>query len=220
MELHNEPIAHAILNRLERVHPVIHDVLDKSTTEARNFFEKRKQEVDSNLYSDLVRYYAKELLQQPKYKNIGYILTVLNKNGLLLIYEQDGCVYRIRVRKADEDGELPISGLSKSMKRFIAQRTPLLPGFEDFFQSVEGESEGDRLSTTLLKLVVVWDVDVNYILTDAWLACYKDTTGAKHFAGEIPHSAIAVAAPNTFDEAAEELEDLEFSLEKTGSISE
>ena len=42
MELHNEPAAQAILAKLERVHPIIHDVLDKSTTEARNFFEKEE----------------------------------------------------------------------------------------------------------------------------------------------------------------------------------
>lgn len=220
MELHNEPAAQAILAKLARVHPVIHDVLDKSTTEARNFFEKRKRDVDPNLYSDLVRYYAKELLEEPKYKSIGYVLVVLNKNGLLLIYEQDGCVYRIRVRKADEDGELPISGLSKNMVRFIAQRTPLLPGFEDLFVRTEEETEGEPVPTTLLKLVVVWDVDASYNLTDAWLACYKDKTGAKHFAGEIPHSAVAVTAPNAFDEAAEELEDLGYSIKKTGSQSE
>ena len=104
----------------------------------------------------------------------------------------------------------------------MQRRSPLLPGFEDLFESDETEEVSDEESTlvTSIKLVVVWDVDAHYVLSDAWLACYKDKVGTKHFAGEIPHSAIAVTAPDAFDDAAEELEDLEFSIEKTGSKSE
>ena len=42
---------------------MIQDVLDKATTQARGFFEREKREIDTAIFPDLVRYYAKELLQ-------------------------------------------------------------------------------------------------------------------------------------------------------------
>jgi hypothetical protein len=213
MKLHNEPAAEIVLSKLGKVPPVLHDVLDKATTQARSFFGE-DQEIDTALFPDLVRYYAKELLQDPKYKSIGYVLAILNKNGLLLIYEQDGCIYKIRVRKADEDGELPIATLSTKMKEHLKQPNLFLPGME--IQDLEEK----YVSPSLVKLVVVWDCDSSFTLTDVWLACFRNEMGATHFVGEIPHSATTITAPSVFDDIAEELDDLDITLEETGSASE
>jgi hypothetical protein len=216
MKIHNAPAAEIFLDKLAKLHPVLHSVLDLATTAARGFFEERKKEVDSALFPDLVRYFSKELLQDPKYSSVGYILNVLSKNGLLLIYEQDECTYNLRMRKADEEGEMPVLSLSEKMKRFLKQRAPLLPGFEDLF----AEGEQKTPPTTSIKLVIVWEVDSNYILKDVWLACFKDDAGSTHFVGEIPHSATSITAPVAFDGPAEELEDLDFSIKQTGSKAE
>jgi hypothetical protein len=211
MKQTNTEAAQVVLKRLAHITPTIHEVLDKATTSARLFFEKRDEEVDSCLFPDLVRYEAKCLFDSPKYKHIGYQFAALSRNGLFLIYQHEGCAYRIRFRKADEDGELPTNNLSRALKEFCKQKDP----FPLLGMSIE---EMERFaSPELIKLFVVWDVDSNYVLTDVSLGCPNGEFGDMHFADEIPHSVTTIIAEPEFDDEAEEFDFNLNSLEQTGT---
>jgi hypothetical protein len=207
------PAAQLTLARLGHVAPTIHEVLDKAITLARGFFENRDLEIDRSLFPDLVRFEAKLLLDNPKYKAIGYEFVTLSRNGLLVIYQYLGCTYRIRIRKADEEGELPLGNLSRTLKDYCKQRDPYPRLSEMSLEEMERYE-----SPELIKLFVVWDVDDNYGLTETFLCCPKGITGEMYFADEIPHAATTIIAESDFDDEAEELEDLDITpLDKTGT---
>jgi hypothetical protein len=211
MERTNLALAEKVLKKLEHISPVLHDVLEKAVTQARLFFEARGQKVDSSLFPCMVRYEAKLLLDSKKYRRAGYTFTVLSSNGLLVIYDYEGCLYRIRVRKADEEGDLPTDNLSKTLKDFYNQPEPYFPGFspEEINESI--------ISPRLLRLMIVWDVDKNFVLGDVFLACPKNDSGELHFADKIEHSATSIAATNTFDDTPEEIDIHLPRFDKTGS---
>lgn len=210
MKRTNTPVAQNVLDRLKHIVPVVHEVLDKAITQARVFFENRSAEVDTFLFPSLVRYEAKCLFGDPSYRSIGYQFVVLSQNGLLLIYEYDGCIYNIRVRKADEDGDLPIQNLSHKLRQFYNQPQPYLPGLSP-------KDINELVAPGRMNLVVVWDVDNHYILSDVFLACPKNDSGDLHFADRIEHAANAISASANFDDEPEELDiDIE-PLEGTGT---
>src|SRR5205807_10606223 len=121
MELANVSAAQRILRKLEQVPSTLYDVLDKATTQAREFFEQKKQPIHAALFPSLVRYFALRQLQNPRYKSIGYRLVELSNVGLFVVYQKRGCTYGFRLRKADEDGDLPIDNLSETLKHFYSQ---------------------------------------------------------------------------------------------------
>lgn len=207
----NTKTAQIILKKLGHVPATVHEVLDKAITAARAFFEMRKLDIDTCLFPNIVRYEAKLLFDSPKYRAAGYHFSVLSNNGLLLIYEYEHTIYRIRVRKADEDGELPTQNLSKTIKEFCRQ--PGLP-----FWGVEVANWEAFVCPELVKLFIVWDVDAAFGLTQCGLACPQDEFGNMYFAHEIPHSATAISVESAFDDEAEELEEINvLPLKKTGS---
>ncbi|MDT7543368.1 MAG: hypothetical protein QOE33_3272 [Acidobacteriota bacterium] len=211
----NEPAAQLTLARLGHVAPTLQAVLDLAITASRNFFEGRKREIDRSLFPDLVRYEAKLLLDDPKYKAIGYEFVSLSRNGLLVIYQHEGCTYRIRIRKADEEGELPMNNLSNALKDYCKQSDP--------YPRLEGMSveEMERYeSPELIKLFVVWDVDQNYVLTETHLCCPKGIFGDMYFADEIPHAVTSIIATSDFDAESEELDDLNLTIMKTGTAAD
>jgi hypothetical protein len=211
MERTNIPVAQNVLGKLRHIVPVIYDVLDKAITQAREFFDNRTAEVDPFLFPSLVRYEAKCLFEDPRYRSIGYQFVVLSQNGLLLIYEYDGCIYNIRVRKADEDGNLPIQNLSGTLKRFYNQPQPYLPGLSP-------EDISELVVPARVNLVVVWDVDYSYILSEVFLACPKSVSGDLHFADRIEHAAHAISASADFDDEPEELDEIDIEpLDSTGT---
>jgi hypothetical protein len=213
MKQTNRPAAQLTLARLGHVAPTIQKVLDKAITLARAFFEQRDLEVNSNLFPDLVRYEAMLLLDSAEYKAIGYEFVTLSRNGLLVIYQYQGCTYRIRIRKADEEGELPLNNLSRTLRDYCKQRDPYPRLAEMALDEMERYE-----SPELIKLFVVWDVDNNYVLTETYLCCPKGITGEMYFADEIPHAATTIVVESDFDDEAEELEGIdEIPFEKTGT---
>lgn len=161
----------------------------------------------------MVRYEAKLLLDDPKYKAAGYQFVTLSRNGLLVIYQYEGCTYRIRIRKADEEGELPLNNLSRTLADFCKQRDPY-----PRFTGMQIEEMARYESPELIKLFVVWDVDANYVLTETPLCCPNGVTGEMYFADEIPHAATTIVAEATFDDEPIELEEIDIEpLEKTGT---
>jgi hypothetical protein len=206
----NTRAAQIILEKLGHVPATVHEVMDKAVTLARAFFENRDLPIDPFLFPNLVRYEAKLLFETPKYRAAGYVLTVLSNNGLLLIYRPETTTYRIRVRKADEDGEFPTQNLSDGIKDFCRQ--PNLPMWAN------GEEDWEEfVCPELLKLFIIWDVNEAYGFSGCDLACTKDEFGNLAFADQIPHSVTSIQADEEFD-WPEEIEDIDFRpLKKTGS---
>jgi hypothetical protein len=105
-----------------------------------------------------------------------------------------------------------VHNLSEVKKDFFTQANPVLPGMENLEPFV---------LTSLLKLVIIWDVDHNYILTSFQLVCPNGERGQVHFAGDIEHSVTAITMQGTFDEVADDLDDIQITpLKKTGSKPE
>lgn len=206
----NTRAAQIILEKLGHVPATVHEVMDKAVTLARAFFEDRDLPIDPFLFPNLVRYEAKLLFDTPKYRAAGYVLSVLSNNGLLLIYRFEETIYRIRVRKADEDGEFPKQNLSDGVKAFCRQ--PNLPlwasGVEDWEEFV---------CPDLLHLFIIWDVDEAYGFNGCNLACTKDEFGDLAFADQIPHSVTSIQATEDLEEWPEELDINLRPLKKTGS---
>src|SRR2546428_13384869 len=121
MEITNVSDAQKILNKLQQVPPTLYDVLDKATTQSREFFDTKKQAIHSALFPSLVRYFALRLLQDPKYKDIGYRLVELSNVGLFVVYQSRGCTYGLRLREAEENGDLPVSNLSGTRQNLYTQ---------------------------------------------------------------------------------------------------
>jgi len=186
--------------------------LDKAVTLARTFFENRDLEIDRSLFPDLVRFEAKLLLDNPTYKAIGYQFVTLSRNGLLVIYQYLGCTYRIRIRKADEEGELPLNNLSRTLRDYCKQRDPYPRLTEMSLEEMERYE-----SPELIKLFVVWDVDANYVLTETYLCCPKGITGEMYFADAMPHPATTIIATPDFDDEPEEIDFDATPLEQTGT---
>lgn len=208
----NSQAAQFVIDTLGELPPILHEVMDKAVTESRTFFEERGEKINTSLFPNLVRYFAKRQLEDPYYKSFGYQVIELCNNGLFINYEDKGCVYRIRILKADEDGELPVHNLSEIKKDFFTQNNPVLPGMENLEPFV---------LTSLLKLVIIWEVDQNYILTTFQLVCPNGERGYVHFAGDIQHSATAITMQGMFDDLVDDLDDIEITpLKKTGSEAE
>jgi hypothetical protein len=211
MDRTNVIAAQNVLQKLRHIVPIIHEVLDKAITQARGFFDNRTEEIDTFLFPSLVRYEAKCLFADPRYRSVSYQFVILSSNGLLLVYECEGRVYNIRVRKADEDGDLPTQNLSHTLKQFYTQPQPYLPGLSP-------KDINDLIDPESMNLVVVWDVDRNYVLSELFLVCPKNEFGEIHFADKIEHAALSISASADFDDEAEEIEEIDIEpLEDTGT---
>jgi hypothetical protein len=210
----NPKAAQIVLEKLGHVAPTVHEVMDKAITSARGFFEDREIQIDPFLFPSLVRYEARLLFETDKYKAAGYRFTVLSNNGLLLVYEHERTNYRIRVRKSDEDGELPMpKNPSKTIVSFCRQPNLRLPGME--LEDCEAFVCPDKLS-----LFIVWEVDAAYGLAKCDLICPEDEFGKYYFAEEIPHSATVITPQEEFDRDVQELDDIDIRpLKKTGTAN-
>ena len=201
MKRTNTKLAQFIIDKLGQVPPTLNHILDEAVIISRKYFDERELKIDNYLFPSLVRYEAKLLLELPEYKNIGYEFVSLSNNGLFIIYKCDGCYYKIRIRKADEDGDLPVQNLSKTLKQFYQNPTPFLPTIE--------ENLNEYISPERLNLVVVWDVDRNYALQNVYLVCTKNEFGEVHFADKIEHAATAIVGNANFDDQADEIDDID-----------
>lgn len=211
MQPTNVRLAQPVLADLRQVLAVVQEVLDTATVQVRTFFENRQAEVDTYLFAHQVRYEVKVLLEQQRYRRAGYRFVVLSQNGLFLIYQSNGLVYEIRIRKADEEGDLPTQNLSRALREFYNQPTPYFPGFSP-------AEVAALVSPRRLKLIVVWDVDETYTLGDIFLVCPMSESGDIYFADRIPPAATAISASSDFDDEPEELYEIDVEpFERTGT---
>lgn len=201
MKRTNPEIAQVVADRLGQVLPTVSHVIDESIILARKFFEDKETRIDNYLFPSLVRYEAKQLLEMQEYRSIGYEFVSLSNNGLFIIYKSEGCYYKIRIRKADEDGDLPVQNLSKTLKKFYQNTNPFLP-------SIEGHLD-DFISPDRLNLIVVWEVDRAFTLQCVNLVCPKNEFGEVYFADKIAHAATSISGNANFDDVADEIEDID-----------
>ena len=200
MKRTNPQVAQIVAERLGQVIPTVSHVIDEAVIVARKFFEDKESKIDNYLFPSLVRYEAKQLLELPDFKSVGYQFVSLSNNGLFLIYKYDECYYRIRIRKADEDGELPVQNLSKTLKTFYQNQNPLFPDIE---------ANLDDFLVPEMNLIIVWEVDKNFILQSVNLVCPKNEYGEVYFADKIEHAATSVVGNANFDDQPDELEDID-----------
>jgi len=150
------PIPEDEIATLSPLLPLLFEAFESATEEACQFFETRGRPVNRPLFPALVRYQAKEHLEQH-----GQIVDDLDTedigiNGLSLIHR----ARRVRIWKAEDD-ELPAPGTSRPKTLFLNQQLGLfLP-------------EHGNPSTIELNLALLWNVDRNHRLKALHLACPK-----------------------------------------------
>ena len=166
--------------------PFIYAGVEAAIEQTRDFFPEEKP-VDAALAPNLVRYYVKEYIDSKSPANsqpsISYEFNreSLPNNGLFVHFGP----YRIRILKADE-GDLPLPGPSRARRRFYQQTLPL-------WAEVSGEDKPNPVN-----LVVLWDVNSEYVLNDLSIACPKDVGESHgsvqcHWRAEISHPALTQA---------------------------
>lgn len=184
----HEPDQDVVLQELSPVLPFIYRGLEEAVEQTRDFFPEEKP-VDAALAPNLVRYFVKEYIDHKS--SADSRLSVSNKfereslpnNGLFLHYGP----YRIRILKTDE-GELPLPGPSRARRRFYQQTLPLW-----------AQVSGEDLRPNLVNLVILWDVNSEYVLNDLSIACPRDVGESRgtvqcYWRAEIPHPALTQAS--------------------------
>jgi hypothetical protein len=213
----HDPDQAVVLEDLAPVLPFIYAGVEAAIEQTRDFFPEEKP-VDAALAPNLVRYYLKEYIdhKSPAQSQLSvssqFSREPLPNNGLFLHFGS----YRIRILKADE-GELPLPGPSRARRRFYQQTLPLW---------AQVSVEEDRPNP--VNLVVLWDVNSEYVLNDLSIACPKDVGEGRgsvqcHWRAEIPHPALTQVNDTDSiaqDIDAEEIDDLDLTMrepEDTGT---
>jgi hypothetical protein len=211
MKITHDPDQDVVLKELSPVLPFIYRGVEEAIERTRDFFPEGKP-IDAALAPNLVRYHVKEYIDHKSSADSRLSVSStferepLPNNGLFLHFGP----YRIRILKADE-GELPLPGPSRARRRFYQQTLPL-------WAQVSGE---DR--PNLVNLVILWDVNSEYVLNDLSIACPKDVGESRgsvqcHWRAEIPHPALTQASDAdspTQDTDAEEADDLDLTTRET-----
>jgi hypothetical protein len=134
--------------------PLLFEAFESAAEQACQFFEARATPVNRPLFPALVRYHARELLEQRGQTVDELDSEDIGNNGLCLIHR----ARRIRVWKAEDD-ELPPPGTSRLKSLFLNQQLGLfLP-------------EDNTPSSIQLNLALLWNVDSNFRLKALHLAC-------------------------------------------------
>ncbi len=195
----NIPDAEKVFNDLYELFPVVNAALEHGTFQAREFFQNQNKTINKSLAPNLVRYYAKMMLQgdgREVFEEDGkFYINQIPNNGLCIIHHQ----YWIRILKSAK-GELPTPGQSKTKQRFYSQEQYLFK----FPSSEEIKKEN-------VNLLLLWETDSHYNLRNLTLACPKagNTTTESveiYWHREIPNS-ILHAVPTYGNEAGESKEE-------------
>lgn len=185
-----------IRQNLEELIFIIHGAFEDVPRMAKQFFADRKEDVDSFLVNDLIRYYVKRYLSGRNFDvTEDYQLDYLPNNGLSLKYKG----YHIRILKADH-GDLPIPGRSNIKQQFYAQQLSL----DSLLYVDENLPEGSLRPNVL----ILWELSKNYDFKRLYLACPKSGNEKRksvsaYFNEPIEHVAYSIKA----DKPADEIED-------------
>jgi hypothetical protein len=168
----------------------LYGIFEHAVADAQNYLEAKTAElrgtngdqtIDPFVFSQLVRFYAAEILGSSRAAELGYRFERLPNCGIFLEYEG----YQIRIWKADE-GKLPAPGYSQAKQDFYQQ-----PLFADVLPA---------------KLALLWESYRNGQVV-LILACPHGDgnpweTGQSHWHVTVPHPATrrrGTAASSTDD---------------------
>jgi hypothetical protein len=188
MLLAHEQDPDAVLVRLKPLTLILYRAVEAGIAESLDFFSSREQPIDACLQPNLVRWKAKQVLDEAGHlatleddnvvplASLQFARLPIANNGLQLSYAN----LLLRVLKADGGG-VPLAGASKARQRFYHQLSLL----------------GDAVD--VLKLLVLWDVDGAGLNGELLLVCPKRGAETKdslevHWMVPIPHPAEGLGA--------------------------
>lgn len=189
-----------ILAHIEPIVPLLHEVTEAATQEARTFFDglslREAQERDPYLYAHLVRFHAGKLLVE-RGQDARVDKYWLANSGIAFRYGWAD----VRLLKSAA-GRLPAPGRSITKRRFYSQ----------YISMPIWDQEGER-SGPLVNLVITWDVDFRGNLSE--LVVYSPSEGGNtadsvhwHWRHQLEHPAMTYTPPPPV-EPDEEGEDLD-----------
>jgi len=160
MKILHPPESEVVVADLEGLLPIVSEAIEFGIQKARDYFRSERKRLERSLAAALVRFHAKHYmddelalrgftdvevseLEEDDAEAGNCRREELANNGLMILYKN----YKIKILKS-QNGELPAAGPSKSRQEFYTQELPL--------------SEPMRGGN----LVVRWDVDSRYRLTD------------------------------------------------------
>lgn len=189
MLLAHEQDPDAVLRRLAPLTPVLYRAVEAGIAESLDFFSTREQPVDPCLQPNIVRWRAKQILDDAghltelEHENVvalpyrQFVRMPVANNGLQLSYGD----LVLRILKAD-GGDVPLAGASRARQRFYHQLSLLDEAID------------------VLRLLVLWDVDCTGLSGELLLVCPRRGAETRdslevHWMVPIPHPAEGLGAP-------------------------
>lgn len=179
------------LERTAPLHGLLWHALEAGTEGARHFFESRRHRVEPFLAAAIVRFEAKQVLQQGGLDVADFEMPEAANNGLIVRVGGD----EIRIRKSYFGG-IPAPGRSYRLRAYWQF---------SFFDQLEPVEQP-------LRLLVTWDVDSTYRLTSVQLV--QTQTGGIAPDSGMERWSVALPYPAQFQrtddvQATVQLDDLE-----------
>lgn len=197
-----------VLEELRRELALVYEAIEAATQVAREFFEEyRGRDLDRILAPHIVRSEVKHFLESRGQEVEEMEPEVLANNGLL--YHSGR--FSLRILKA-QDGVLPAPGPSERRQAFYDQE----PTQHRLLGWAAATGEEEAIGR-IVNLIVVWDTDHRYELTELHLALPKAGSATKDSVEThwmVPIELLSLSGgPEIFDDdTAEEIEDLPISL--------
>jgi hypothetical protein len=194
-----------------------HEVMEKVIPKAKEFFSEQSKEgkpIDAYLFNDLVRYYAKEMLDSSGFAVENDIDTVnkyefkpLSNNGLSGIFNGR----RFHILKADHSN-IPMPASEERKKVYNQQLVMQL------------DSPNNEISGKILyNILILWEVNGEYDFLRLRLACPKAVGKTReslevYFNQALPHAAEMIKAKATVVSVSEYSEEIEVTKKEPESI--
>jgi hypothetical protein len=194
-----------------------HEVMEKVIPQAKEFFVNEDKPVDTYLFNDLIRYYAKEMLQDSGFtveddveEANEYEFRPLCNNGLFGKFNG----HFFRILKTDHGSvPMPVSG---RRKKFYTQ-PPQLP-LPLYTPDIEPGMK------VLHNILILWEVDSQYNFLRLRLACPKAVDKTReslevYFNEPLPHAAEMIKTKDTAIATSEYSEDIEVTKKESEAVS-
>jgi hypothetical protein len=173
MSLPKKPSPEDVLDDLKWFLPELYRGFEHGLFKAKSHFETEDINKDGAAFSMLVRLHAREYLRKKGLEAVE--IKKVNLCGLAL----DLPGYKIKIWKAADDA-IPIPGHSEPK--------------QEFYQQSLFEQEGP------LKLIIIWNLNSQSMLSAVWLICPKsgdETSAEAHWNVKVPDPSLAVAPAET-----------------------
>lgn len=189
------PSPEVVLNELDWILPRLSRILEGSAVEALDYFTGRNETPEIGFFAHHFRYNAKRTLEGLFLADLDLVdrdvsVEELPSSGLELSLGR----YKVKVLKGKE-GLLPPVGRSITKRQFFDQPTLIEIGVD---------------SDSALNLVITWDVDSNYELTELRLVCprsprYFPYNSSDHWSVILPPVVDIITVTEPFDDPVEDL---------------